>query len=134
MSQEFIKCTFDFDQYPKELLEQKLSETLKEIFENYTNYDYREKLVLKALSLAKDLNYKSGFRHDSKDPEWPVVVIFLPNEIGEISFHMPPSGILYDNSTQKTQEERTKIYASLIENNKKKTNNKNPNLNPKKKK
>jgi len=108
-----VRCLFDNKQYIRRELERKLSDVLVEIITHYTDYDYRFKLVIKALSLSKDLDYSCGFRLDPQEPEWPVVVIVLPN-IGEVSFHMPPSGIKYDGSGQKEQKQRIYTFRSNI--------------------
>lgn len=113
---EIITCTFDKKEYPKIDLEFMLAETCVEIFENYTKYDYREKLVLKALSLAKDLGITSGFRHDDEQVHYPVVVIQLP--FGEVSFHMPPVSIPFDGSKQEDQKLRADKYKEQILKNK----------------
>lgn len=91
-----------------------LAKVLESIEENYTNYDYRYNLVLKALLLARDLKYECGFRFDASEPKWPVIVILLPN-IGEISWHMPPCNIIYDD-TINTSSERTKRYSLFVKN------------------
>jgi len=77
MDEEILKCTLDNKKYPKIVLEELFADTCVDIFKNYKNYDYREKLVLKALIIAKDLNIKSGFRHDRNEIDWPIVVILL---------------------------------------------------------
>lgn len=87
---------------------QQLGSLLLSIEENYENYDVRYDLVLSALLKARELKYKCGFRLDKNEPEWPVIVIELP-EIGEVSWHMPPSGIPYDNIPEQNST-RTKKY------------------------
>lgn len=90
-------------------MSQRLSQLLTLIEVNYTNYHIRYDLVLQALQVARQLKYACGFRVDLNEPDWPVIVIVLPN-IGEVSWHMPPSGIVYDNSVN-TNSERTNQYA-----------------------
>lgn len=82
-------------------LSKKLADTLTSIEENYTNYELRYDLVLTALLIARQLDYKCGFRFDPDEPDWPVIAIVLPNlgennEESQISWHMPPSNIKYD--------------------------------------
>ena len=82
-------------------LGKKLAATLISIEENYTNYALRYDLVLTALLLARQLDYNCGFRVDSDEPDWPIIVIVLPNlgkngEEMQISWHMPLSGVKYD--------------------------------------
>ena len=89
-----------------------LAKLLKSINENYENYDVRYILVLQTLIEAKKLNYKAGFRYDSSEPDWPVVVIELP-ELGQVSWHMPPSKIEYDNSSPKDCQERCEKFYSF---------------------
>jgi hypothetical protein len=90
-------------------MELELAILLKEINNNYTNYDIRYTLILEALLEAKKLNYECGFRLDVTEANWPVVVIVLP-EIGQVSWHMPPSGIIYDNSTPEDCQKRCSLF------------------------
>lgn len=87
------------------------------------NYDLRYELVLDALKLAHHLTtakdkdsfekYPSGFRHDPDDPDWPVIVISLPN-VGQVSWHMPPSKIPYDGHDNQEKQKRIALYASAV--------------------
>lgn len=88
-----------------------LANLLESIEENYTKYDIRYDIILKALLVARKLEYQCGFRFDSDEPDWPVIVILLPQ--GEVSWHMPPSGIVYDNSFGNS--ERTKQYSLFVQ-------------------
>ena len=83
---------------------------LSEIVTHYTDYDVRCVLVLKALLAAKELGYRSGFRHDMSNPEWPVITIELPS-IGQVSWHMPPSNIEWDKSNEADCKERCLKFA-----------------------
>jgi len=86
-----------------------LAKILKQINENYTNYDTRYVLVLQALIKAKEMKYECGFRHDPSEPDWPVVVIVLP-EFKQVSWHMPPSGIPYDDSSPEECQKRCDLF------------------------
>jgi len=83
----------------------KLAKLLKYITDNYSDYDKRYIYILKALVKAKELGYTCGFRCDEKEIQWPVIVIDLEG-FGQVSWHMPPSGIEYDNSTQQDCRDR----------------------------
>lgn len=89
--------------------ERDLARILSQITENYTNYDIRYTLVLRALLQAKSLGYPCGFRHDAKEPDWPVVTIELP-EIGQVSWHMPPSNVAWDGSGEAVCKERCRLF------------------------
>lgn len=89
----------------------KLARILAKTVANYTNYDTRYDLVLRALSLARKLGYTCGFRHDPSEPDWPVVVIVLPLH-GEVSWHMPPSKIEWDKSTPEDVKQRCMAYGA----------------------
>lgn len=93
----------------------KLYELLLLIRENYTNYELRYDLVLRALLQARELGYQCGFRVDPDEPEWPVIAIVLP-DIGEVSWHMPPSGIQYDGILNQNKI-RTDLYRSYTNGN-----------------
>ncbi len=88
-----------------------LCKILEAIELNYTNYDVRFNLVLEALLEARKLNFECGFRVDTNEPNWPVIVIYLP-DIGEISWHMPPSNIKFDGLLYKNSE-RTKKFLEI---------------------
>lgn len=88
-----------------------LSLLLREIVTHYTNYDIRYILVLKVLVLSKELGYPCGFRHDVSEPEWPIITIELP-ELGQVSWHMPPSGIAWDKSNETDCKERCLTFAN----------------------
>ena len=90
-------------------MEVELGSVFIKIVENYTNYEKRYDLVLQALVLARKLGYKCGFRHDPTEPDWPVIVIVLPEQ-GEVSWHMPPVRIEWDKSTSKEGTERCCAY------------------------
>lgn len=83
-----------------------LAKVLLEIEENDQNYEIREKLVYKALYLAKDLGLSAGIRVDPDSPDWPVVTIMLPT--GQISWHNPKSEIEYDGHS--TEEKYARIH------------------------
>lgn len=88
----------------------KLADILLKIEENYTNYEVRYDLVLSALLVARQLDYKCGFRFDKDDPEWPVIVIHLPVIDKNVSWHMPPCGLKYDGIPNQNSI-RTKEFA-----------------------
>jgi hypothetical protein len=89
-----------------------LNSILVEIEANYTNYDIRYILILKALILAKQLGYKSGFRFDATEPLWPVIAIMLP--VGEISWHMPPCDLVFDKEDNVTHSKKTRLFNDWI--------------------
>lgn len=89
--------------------ERELARLLNKIVENDTNYNKRYILVLEALVCAKRLKYECGFRVDEDMPDWPVISIILPN-IGEVSWHMPPSYIEYDGHGLSEKFDRINQY------------------------
>lgn len=91
----------------------KLAELLVKIEENYTNYEVRYDLVLSALLVARQLDYKCGFRFDKYEPEWPVIVIYLHDIDKEVSWHMPPANIKYDDIPNQNSI-RTEEFAKLF--------------------
>ena len=91
----------------------KLAELLVDIEENYTNYEVRYDLVLSALFIARQLDYKCGFRFDPGEPEWPVIVIYLHDIDKEISWHMPPCDMKYDGICNQNSV-RTQEFAKLF--------------------
>lgn len=99
------------EQRNKEAMKKKLAKLLKKINLNYQDFDTRYSLVLKALLIAKKLGYDAGFRHDKSEPDWPVVTIDLP-EIGQVSWHMPPCNLEYDNSTPDDCKRRCEEFFS----------------------
>jgi hypothetical protein len=94
---------------PELSLEEKLRIILQKINQNYSAFEIRFDLVLQALALARMLKYPCGFRHDETSKEWPVVTIILP-KVGQVSWHMPPSGIPWDKSTPEQVKERCENY------------------------
>jgi hypothetical protein len=94
-------------------MEKQLAKLLKEVNENYENYDRRYIIVLDILIISKKLGYPCGFRHDASEPDWPVVVVDLPM-IGQVSWHMPPSNIEYDNSSVDDCKARCSQYANAF--------------------
>jgi len=95
--------------------EKTLANLLDEINKNYTNYEVRYSLCLRASAIAMELKYVTGFRHDPDEKDWPVLVIILP-EIGEVSWHMPPVGVEYDHHTRYESKERIRKYILLQKN------------------
>ena len=89
--------------------EEQLRNTLRQINLNYSAFEIRFDLVLRALSLARALKYECGFRHDEQSKEWPVITIVLPR-VGQVSWHMPPSYIPWDKSTPEQVKERCENY------------------------
>jgi|WetSurMetagenome_2_1015567.scaffolds.fasta_scaffold1592545_1 hypothetical protein len=89
---------------------QKLSQCLKSIEENDTNYDIRYNLVIRAFYLANKLGYKTGIRVDASELDWPIYVIELPND-KQISWHMPSHKIPYDGHTTEEKYERCREYS-----------------------
>lgn len=99
-----------------------LAELLRQIELHDTNYDVREQEVKAALSLAIKLGYTAGVRGDpSVGDEWPVFVIMLPDDIGEVAWHSPrcpdsytlfPAyvGPEYDGYSTETKYARCKTY------------------------
>jgi len=93
--------------------EKKLSEVLKQIEPNDTNYDVRYKLVTKALALAVELDYQAGIRWDEAE-QWPVFCIYLPH-IGEVSWHCPPYTRPFTGYDTKEKYRRVHDYVSKFE-------------------
>ena len=89
----------------KQIDKKKLSKLLLEIVKYDLNYDKRYILILEAISLATKCDYTVGIRVDTSN-NWPIIVIHLPT--GQISWHMPPDEIKYDNHT--TEEKFKRIY------------------------
>lgn len=120
---EPIKITVLSDAVRKEKMDQLadatrclfLAETLQQIEIHETNYQEREVLVYRALSIAKKLNYPSGIRFDSTDnPPWPVVCITLPNGVGEVSWHCPPYTEPFTGYDTAEKYKRCQEYAKRI--------------------
>lgn len=80
----------------------KLSDTLKQIKENDTNYDIRFELIIKAIYYSNMIGYETGLRCDDN---WPVAIIHLPE--GQVSWHMEPDAIEYDGHS--TEEKYSRI-------------------------
>ena len=100
----------NIDKATEKRLSTKLSKLLNDIVENHTNYDTRYILILRAIIIAKKLRYKCGFSRDSEKPYCPLAVIVLPN-IGQVAWHMQPSGIPFENTNEKLIEGRVNKYA-----------------------
>ena len=82
-------------------------ECLKQIIQCDQNYGLRTVLVYKALYLASALGLKCGFRTDPSEEQYPVVVIELPDGIGEIAWHCQGTDLAYDGHS--TQEKFSRI-------------------------
>jgi hypothetical protein len=65
--------------------------TISQIETYHDNHNVRNRLVIRAYGLTKQLGYESGFYVDPTDSEgleYPIMVIDLPG-FGEISWHVP---------------------------------------------
>ncbi len=85
---------------------------LEQIEDNDTNYDVREILIWKLFLLCKEAGFECGIDIDPTQPEgdrWPIVRIFLPGA-GQVSWHMPPCKIKYDDHTNEEKYERCRKY------------------------
>lgn len=83
----------------------KLSNTLQKIKENDLNYEIRYDLILKAMYYATEIGYETGLRCDNN---WPVAIIHLPQ--GQVSWHMEPDTIEYDNHSTEEKYNRIDNY------------------------
>lgn len=73
-------------------------------------YDLRNMFINIAVAAAQFLNYKSGYRIDPKEPEWPVAFIELPT--GQVSWHMPQFPNKWDGHTAEQKYARIREYVN----------------------
>lgn len=85
-----------------------LKEQLKKCILYDADYERRYKCVLGAMDLAAQYGYKTGYRIDLAEPEWPVAFIELPT--GQISWHMPQFPDAWDGHTTEQKFERIAEY------------------------
>jgi hypothetical protein len=90
-------------------MENQLSDVLKQIELNDTNYDIRYHLVFEALSLASKLNYRTGQKQDQDDKDWYILYIYLPGD-KQVSWHMPNNNIEWDGHNTVTKYERCREF------------------------
>lgn len=88
-----------------------LSQTLRQIEENDTNYAKRYDLVLDAMSQARSAGYAAGVRIDSEDTTWPVFYIELPT--GQVSWHMPEHKQEWDGHDTPEKYRRCRAFGQL---------------------
>lgn len=79
------------------------------------NYELREKLIWILLAQARLLNWKGGVRIDPNEPDWPVVTIELPENKGQISWHMSPCPIQYDGHDTKEKFRRITSFLDTLD-------------------
>jgi len=91
----------------------RLSNLLRYIEENDTNYEERYGYVLAALHVANLLSYPAGFRIDPDAPEWPVAYIELP-QVGQVSWHCPQHATQWDGHTTREKYARCHIYSDRV--------------------
>ena len=93
------------------------SEHDEQLNELYTD---RNNAVQLALRLAEFAGLKGGIRDPVEDPEWPVVVIELP-DIGEVAWHIPKAELMrshpvyshpYDGHTNEQKASRIRAYCT----------------------
>jgi hypothetical protein len=72
------------------------------------NYEYRNHVTWLALAEAAQLGYRIGFAIDTKEPDWPVAYIDLPN--GQVSWHMPKYPAVWDGHTTTEKYARIRQY------------------------
>lgn len=89
-----------------------LAHVLTLIEQNDANYDRRYGLVFRALSIALQLGYTAGVRIDPKEPDWPVVFIELPT--GQVTWHVTPHPVEWDNHTTEEKYQRVRAYTERI--------------------
>ncbi len=88
--------------------EDELGLLLCRIIENDINYDKRNRMVIRAVSLALYIGYDAGFRIDPKEQDWPVAFIELPT--GQVSWHLPPHKHEWDGHTTEAKFQRIKDW------------------------
>lgn len=74
-----------------------------------TDYALRNALIWHAAVLAMQQGYAVGIRFDPADPSWPVIFIELPT--GQISWHLPQHGTVWDGHTR--DEKYSRIFAFI---------------------
>lgn len=78
--------------------------------ENIKNYDFRNKLILKAQNIANKIGYQTGIRFDqSSGPDWYVVCIVLPGD-QEVSWHLPCTNLKYTRYSTEEKYNRCRNY------------------------
>lgn len=77
------------------------------------DYERRYSLILQAMALAHWLDFKTGYRIDPKEPEWPVAFIELPT--GQVSWHMPAFPDPWDGHSMEDKLARIFIYCKMKE-------------------
>src|SRR5947209_10309978 len=89
-----------------------LAEILLDVERHDRNYQLRNDLVLRALSIARFADLAAGMRFDPAEPEWPVAMIELPT--GQVSWHLPQHARAWDGHTTEQKYERISRFADLV--------------------
>ena len=98
-------------------LEPTIDRLLEAIVKNDTNYDLRNMYTYLLLAFAKVYGWECGIRCDIENPDWPVITFKLPNNGGEISWHVEQAGYEYDGHTTPEKFKRIKKYLRKNRNN-----------------
>lgn len=77
-------------------------------YDGSLQYEVRHVLILEALAAAAQAGYRTGYRIDPQEPEWPVAFIELPQ--GQISWHMPQFPEGWDGHTVDEKYERIRTF------------------------
>lgn len=92
----------DLEDYFKQLLVDIVN------YEELKDYKSRNQFIIYALAVSQMLEFQSGVRFDSTEPEWPVVFIELPT--GQISWHIQQHAIAWDGHSTDEKYNRIKQY------------------------
>ena len=95
----------------EDVAHRKLAAALLKVQQHEEDYKERTVLVYEALALAARTGLACGIRFDPVEgPEWPVVVIQLPQ--GEVAWHCAAYPGAYDGYTTAQKYERIEAYAA----------------------
>jgi len=73
------------------------------------DYPRRNRLVFGAIYAALRAGYAAGVAIDHTEPDWPVAYIELP-DVGQVSWHVPAHGMVWDGHTTKLKYDRCAAY------------------------
>lgn len=97
---------------PLGINQNRLAYLLEQIVAAETNYAPRYGLILSAMTVAHTLGFRSGYRSDPAEPEWPVAFIELPT--GQVSWHMPQFPLPWDGHTTEEKHARIAEYRRSV--------------------